>query len=252
MFQPHSLHGWTSLNRDLENYLTSLRGISGVPLIYVIRKEENNNVAPPGEDIIQELVHLAPLEGPVYLKDTRCVYRIIRDAVSRTDGWTWMQDIKNEDGQQAIKLLRDHYDGPGARTRWVQDAKECLKICHYKAETNFPFERYVSVLKDCFATLSDDEHPVTERNKIDYLLDGIQNASLALAISNISMMAMLRPLFKETTNILLREVQQIFPLAANKGKQTITQMEANHDNLHTIGAAGHSRGGRGQGGGGQG
>jgi len=35
-FQPHSLHGWTSLNRDLENYLTSQRGILGVPLIYVI------------------------------------------------------------------------------------------------------------------------------------------------------------------------------------------------------------------------
>ena len=69
------------------------------------------------------------------------------------------------------------------------------------------FEHYVSILKDCFATLSDDEHPVTERNKIDYLLDGIQNASLASAISNISMMATLWPLFEETANILLCEVQ---------------------------------------------
>ena len=97
-FQPHSLCSWTSLNRDLENYLASLRGILGVPLIYVIQKEENNNVAPPGEDAIQELVRLAPLEGPVYLKDKWHVYRIIRDAVSGTSGWTWMQDVKNEDG----------------------------------------------------------------------------------------------------------------------------------------------------------
>jgi len=65
----------------------------------------NNNVAPPREDAIQELVHLAPLEGPVYLEDKRHVYRILRDAVSRTDGWTWMQDVKNEDGREAIKLL---------------------------------------------------------------------------------------------------------------------------------------------------
>jgi len=42
----------------------------------------NNNVAPPGEDAIQELVRLAPLEGPVYLKDKRHIYRIIRDVVS--------------------------------------------------------------------------------------------------------------------------------------------------------------------------
>ena len=35
-FQPHSLRSWTSLNHDLENYLASLRGISGVPHIYMI------------------------------------------------------------------------------------------------------------------------------------------------------------------------------------------------------------------------
>jgi len=144
-----------------------------------------------------------PLDGPIYLKDKRQVYHIIRDAVSRINGWTWMQDVKNEDGQQAIKLLHNHYNGPGARTRQVQDAKERLKICHYKAETNFPFKRYVSVLKDCLATLSDNEHLVTERDKIDYLLDGIQKASLALAILNISMMAMLWPSFEEAPNILL-------------------------------------------------
>ena len=73
-----------------------------------------NNVAPPREDAIQELVHLVPLDGPIYLEDKRCVYCIIRDAVSRTDSWTWMQDIKNKDGREAIKLLQDH-NGPGAR-----------------------------------------------------------------------------------------------------------------------------------------
>jgi len=72
-------------------------------------------MAPLGEDTIQELVHLAPLDGPIYLKNKRYVYHIIRDTVSGTDGWTWMQDVKNEDGREAIKLLRDHYNGPGAR-----------------------------------------------------------------------------------------------------------------------------------------
>jgi len=55
-FQPSSLQGWTSLNWELENYLSSLRGVSGIPLIYVIQEKETNNVAPPGEDAIQELV----------------------------------------------------------------------------------------------------------------------------------------------------------------------------------------------------
>jgi len=189
-FQPHSLRSWSSFNRDLENYLSGLRGISGVPLIYVIR-EERAIVAMPGGDDIDQLIRLAPLQGPSYLEEKRRVYQIIRDAVSGTDGWIWIQDVKNEDGRLAIKRLRDHYDGPGASTRRVQDAKERLKVCHYKSETTFPFERYVSVLKECFTTLEDDERPITERDKIDYLLEGIQNVGLTSAISNISMTAAL-------------------------------------------------------------
>jgi len=116
-FQPHSLHGWTQFNRDLQNYLASIRGISGVPLSYVIRKEEYSYVAPPGEDGVKELVHLMPLHGTAYLEDKKRVYRIIRDVISGTDGWTWMQDVKNEDGRQAIKCLHDHYNGPRAKMR---------------------------------------------------------------------------------------------------------------------------------------
>jgi len=111
-FQPHSLWGWTQFNQDLLNYLLSIRGISGVPLSYIIRKEEHLVVAPQGEDGVKELIQLAPLNGVAYLEDKKRMYCIIRDAVSGTDGWTWMQDIHNKDGRQAIVHLRDHYDSP--------------------------------------------------------------------------------------------------------------------------------------------
>jgi len=159
-FQPHSLHGWTQFNCDFQNYLVSIQGISGVPLCYVIQKEESLDVAPPGEDAVEEMIRLAPLRGTTYLEDKKRVYQIIRDAVSGTDGWTWMQDVRNEDGHQAIKSIRDHYDGPGAKMRRVQDSKEQLKVCTYKSETMFPFEQYVLVLKDCFATLEEDERAI--------------------------------------------------------------------------------------------
>jgi len=79
----------------------------------------------------------------------------------------------------------------------------------------FAFERYVSVFKDCFATLEEDERAITERNKLDYLLDGIQNTGLAAAMSTISMSHALRSSFEEAAGILLREVQRLFPIAAN-------------------------------------
>jgi len=58
-------------------------------LSYVIRKEEYSDMAPPGEDGVEELVCLVPLHGTAYLEDKKRVYCIIRDVISRTDGWTW-------------------------------------------------------------------------------------------------------------------------------------------------------------------
>jgi len=52
--------------------------------------------------------------------------------------------------------------------------------------------------------------------------------------------------FKETSNILLHKVQQIFPLAANKGKKTIAQMETDHDNSWMVGTSSCGGAGRGQ------
>jgi len=103
--------------------------------------------------------------------------------------------------------LREHYDGAGSKTRHVQDAKEHLKSCHYKSEMTFSFEKYVTALKECFDTLEEDECPTTERDKIDYLLDGIQCQQLSSAVSTISMNPRLRETFESAANILSREVQ---------------------------------------------
>jgi len=51
--------------------------------------------------------------------------------------------------------------------------------------------------------LADDKHPVTKCDKLDFLLDSIQNTSLASAISTIGMMAMLQSSFDEAAYILM-------------------------------------------------
>ncbi len=146
-----------------------------------------------------------------------------------------------------ITKLREHYDGPGAKTRRVQEAKEQLKICHYKNEMTFSFEKYVMLLKECFDTLDEDEQPITERDKIDYLLDGIQNQSLASAISNISMSPDLQQDFISAANILSREVQHIFPLTSRKAKCTIAQVDTQGNDHRNVRGSIHESRGRGRG-----
>jgi len=66
--------------------------------------------------------------------------------------------------------------------------------------------------------LEEDERAITECNKLDYLLDGIQNTSLAAAVLTISMLQALQTSFEEAAGILLCKVQQIFPLQPTKGR----------------------------------
>jgi len=227
-FSPHSLRGWNTFNRELEAYLSHIRGLSGMPLLYVIRKDPDPN-APALTDPKQVLIAQAPHTGPTYIADRQKVYGVIRDAVSGSDGWMWIRDIKNEDGREAMIRLRAHYDGAGSKTRRVQDAKDRLKSCHYRSELHFTFDKYVTTLKDCFATLEEDERAVTERDKIDYLLDGIQCAQLSSAISNISMNPALHDTFKLAANTLQREVHRLFPFANKRGKRNVSQVNSTNE-----------------------
>jgi len=118
-----TLRGWNTFNRELENYLASIRGTSGIPLVYVIRKP-HNPTDPVPTNATQRLIWEAPLYGGDYELDRQTVYRIIRAATSDTDGWAWINDIKDENGRQAMMNLWSHYDGPAAKSRQVQDAKE--------------------------------------------------------------------------------------------------------------------------------
>ncbi len=94
---------------------------------------------------------------------------------------------------------------------------------------SFTFDKYVSTLKDCYDTLQEDERPITGRDKIDYLLDGIRCQQLTSAVSNISMNPNLHITFEEAANTLQREVHRIFPFASQKGKRTITQVNASNE-----------------------
>jgi len=139
----------------------------------------------------------------------------------------------------AITKLWEHYDGPGAKTRRVQEAKEQLKVYHYKNKLTFSFEKYVTSLKECFNTLDEDKQPVTECNKFDYLLDSIQNQALASAISNISMLPDLQQYFVTAANILSREVQCIFPLASCKVKRMIMKVDTQGSTCRNVRGSTH-------------
>ena len=63
----------------------------------------------------------------------------------------------------------DHYNGPGEKEKRLSQAREHIKVSHYKNEHTFSFERYVTKLKFAYDVLADNDQPVNKRMKVDDL-----------------------------------------------------------------------------------
>jgi hypothetical protein len=89
---------------------------------------------------------LALHEGFAFEEDNRLVYRIYKDLINGTDGWAWFSMAAEGNGRAAHLHLQQHYLGYYSNARRAVQAKATLEILHYKNESVFCFEVYVTRL----------------------------------------------------------------------------------------------------------
>ena len=130
-----------------------MTGATKVPIVYVICDNiEDDHVFTDDE---QQRMYQMPLTGENIKKDNKCVYNIVKAACVKTDAWTWIQDHDlSANGCKAWQALITHYDGVGELNK---RAKEEVTRLRNKDEKLFPFERYVTKLKENFYILVKDK-----------------------------------------------------------------------------------------------
>ena len=105
---------WNRFHKAMDAYLSLLKGVTGIPLIYVSRKEDHtpNIETNYANDRYGELIARAPLSSTTYGKDNHCMFQIIKELVLKGPAYAWiqLQEAAN-DGRGAWKSLTAHYDG---------------------------------------------------------------------------------------------------------------------------------------------
>ena len=196
---------WTSWELSLTNYLRSIRGSSGVPLVYIIRKDDLDDEH-EFENDTERLIYQAPHQGANFKSDNSQVYRIIKSKVIGTDTilkWIYPFD-KNQDGRGAMNQLRRHYDGPGQTQRKITQAKTQIAALHYKSEQVFSFERFITKLNAAFQVLEENGESLTERKKVTIMCEKMQdkNTDFRAAIQIVRRDPILSKNFKEAADYL--------------------------------------------------
>jgi hypothetical protein len=187
---------WIQWEIELTNYLSTKKGIRGIPLAYIIRPDLKPNEIIAPDDITRQEIYAAPLEGVTYNKrDNNTVWGILRSCTMATPAWEWIKQLEGKsDAREGMLRLRQHYDGPDKRKARISDAENDINKAHYKAERRLSFEKYVTKLTGAFQVLAHYDAPYPDDKKVRTLLlkmntnDPHINAGIAHVRSNALMM----------------------------------------------------------------
>jgi hypothetical protein len=173
---------------NIESTLLSMKGINGVPLLYVV----HDLVALPtgiGEDIdegfglptySQEMIRRAPHTGVYFREAQKSVWNIIRHVTHGGPGWNWVQSFaRTQDGRNAFLSMKRYYLGESYTRRIQLSAENTLSTAFYNGQVRtFKFGDYVDKLKGAFTDIESTGEVIDPQRKIRILMQGISDVRL--------------------------------------------------------------------------
>ena len=152
------------------NHLSTILGVRGIPLSYVIRANPN-----PQYDMYDtfdlQLIKLTPLTGDSYRHDSSMVHNIIWGKVSQeTTGFLRANQIAN-DGRADMQTLFNVYTGYGNQEARLAQALASESSLHYRDEKLFPFTRFLHSAQMMFEIFYETGQGWNDDKKCQFLLD---------------------------------------------------------------------------------
>ena len=194
--------GWDAWQIAFVNKLSATLGAAKVPIVYVVRQDIDEDYIFDDEE--EERMYQMPLEGENFKRDNKLVYNMLKAACIKSDAWTWIQDYdRTANGRKAWLALVAHYDGTGELNKRIERAKEEISRLHYKDEKVYPFERYVTKLKENFFILAKDkDEALTSKQQVEVLMRGIKSSDASIVAAKTNVYKDYRSDFSAATSFL--------------------------------------------------
>jgi hypothetical protein len=166
--------GWYNWQQRFENYLSQVRGVGNVPLLYVIRRDKPDGWDPAtdAKNETECLIYQVAPEGHEYEADNKTVYNKLLDLTLGEAAYEWIRKFETtQDGRAAMIQLRKHCEGEDFTTRRINEANRTLKEVHYNNEYSFSFENYSTKLLSAYTVLERHGNMFPDMMKVYRLVD---------------------------------------------------------------------------------
>ena len=209
---------WPKTMEAIEEYLRNYLGETGIPLAYVVRKDEAvppeaDDPATNYESATDEMVARAPYTDaagdllPTFIADRRKTWELLADLGRDDDCWTYLKPAqRSRNGRLAFWSLYNHYLGPNNVDNMSSAAEKQLTSMRYVGEKKrWNFEKYVRMMQDQFEVLNGLKEygysGIDERSKVRHLMEGIKTRDLDSIKAQILSNAALRNDFAKCVSL---------------------------------------------------
>jgi len=223
---------------QLDSYLESTVGTFGAPLAYITRVEvaAPSAIEDPGPGLPtpdQELIRRTRHErsGPAFRDDLARVWKVIKDMTLGGPFYAHVQPYNaSQDGRKAYNALRIQLYGEAAVELICMNANTKLGKLDFQNKRNYPFNTFLSDIRNCFTQLEIHNRPLAEPMKIGYLRNAIIREPRHGARWEVDL---LQPPYIND----FEAAAQLVATAYATGGQTATIMNTQNNNTRNVAAA---------------
>ena len=171
---------WPDWEPAFVNYLSTIPGVRGVPLLYGVRENDApNHEMDLGNDFTTRLIACAPLDDSSFRADARKVHQLLMNFLVVESAEQWIEDLTPRvNGRHDMEALRNHYGGEGNRSRRIATAEKLRESLHYKSEHSLPFSTFLDRMQKMFNIFKEEEEQLTENAKVRELFKRVQDMQL--------------------------------------------------------------------------
>jgi hypothetical protein len=103
---------WPEWEPFFVNYLSTIHGVSGVPLSYVVRLKETPDPRTNYKSFNEQAIACALLSGQTFQADARKVHQLLKSFLQSETAEQWIKPIsQKQSGRGDMIALRNHYSG---------------------------------------------------------------------------------------------------------------------------------------------
>ena len=226
---------WPEWYPAFVNYLSTIPGVYGMLLSYIIRDNEAPDHARDFVgDFTEEIIACAPLNGPKFRADARKVHQLLKNFLTAESAEQWIQPLAPRgNGRDDILELRRNYEGERNQSRRIASADKYHETLHYKSKCVMPWETFLDRMQKMFNIYKEEGEEMTENAKLRELFKRTKHTQLTELVKALEV---------RYDMDALTYTQAANHLTAAVSKLPDYQMACRVSNVKTAGAAGNKQG----------